>query len=138
MQMNPYLHYNGNCEAAFDYYAKVLGGRIGMKMTYAQAPADMPKSPGFDGKIMHASLIIDGEVLMGSDAPPERFNKPQGFSVSLQVEDAADGKKKFDALAEGGTVHMAYGPTFWAKGFGMCVDRFGTPWMVNCPAEGMS
>ena len=84
---------------------------------------------------MHASISIDGEVLMGSDAPPGHFNKPQGFSVSLMVEDPADAERKFKALSEGGSVNMPIGKTFFSKAFGMCVDGFGIPWMVNCRME---
>jgi PhnB protein len=72
---------------------------------------------------------------MGSDSQPGHFQKPQGFSVSLQVEDLADAERKFKALSDGGSVHMAFTRTFFAKGFGMCVDQFGIPWMVYCPAE---
>jgi PhnB protein len=96
----------------------------------------MPVPPEWKKKIMHARLSIDGEVLMASDAPPGHFHQPQGFSVSLTVKDPGDGERKFKALSEGGAVNMPFGKTFWAKGFGMCVDRFGIPWMVNCPMEG--
>ncbi len=82
-----------------------------------------------------ARMLIDGEVLMASDAPPDHFHQPQGFAVSLQVDDPADAERKFKALAEGGTVNMPFGKTFFSKGFGMCVDQFGMPWMVNCPME---
>jgi PhnB protein len=84
---------------------------------------------------MHSKMSIDGEVLMAADAPPGHFDQPQGFSVALQVEDPADAERRFKALAEGGTVNMPFGKTFFSKGFGMCVDQFGTPWMVNCPLE---
>ncbi|WP_027579754.1 VOC family protein [Bradyrhizobium sp. Ai1a-2] len=137
MQVNPYLFYNGNCEAALKYYEKVLGAKIEAMLTHEQAPESMPVAPDWKKKIMHARVTIDGEILMASDSPPEYFHKPQGFAVSLTVQDPADGERKFKALAEGGTVTMAFTPTFWAKGFGMCVDQFGIPWMVNCPAEGM-
>jgi PhnB protein len=86
-------------------------------------------------KIMHAKISIDGEVIMASDAYPGHFHQPQGFSVSLQVEDPADAERRFKALAEGGSVNMPFGKTFFSKGFGMCVDQFGIPWMVNCPME---
>ena len=72
---------------------------------------------------------------MASDAPPGHYQKPQGFSVSLQVEDPDDAERRFKALAEGGTVTMPFGKTFFSKGFGMCVDQFGIPWMVNCPQK---
>ena len=134
MQINPYLFYNGNCEAALKFYVKVLGAEIEMMMTHEGAPESMPVPPEWK-KIMHARISIDGEVLMASDAPPGHYHHPQGFSVSLTVENPVDGERKFKALAEGGSVNMSFGKTFWAKGFGMCVDQFGVPWMVNCPLE---
>jgi PhnB protein len=135
MQINPYLYYNGNCEAAFMFYEKVLGAEIEMMMTHESAPESMPIPPEWKKKIMHARISIDGEVIMASDAPPDRFHQPQGFSVSLQAEDPADAERKFKALSEGGNVTMPFAKTFFAKGFGMCVDQFGIPWMVICPME---
>ena len=135
MQVNPYLFYNGTCEAAFKYYEKVLGAKIEAMLNHESAPAEMPTPPEWKKKIMHAKISIDSEVLMGSDAPPGQFHQPQGFAVSLSVEDPADGERRFKALAEGGAVNMPYSKTFFAKGFGMCVDQFGIPWMVICPAE---
>ena len=135
MQVNPYLHYNGNCEAAFKYYEKALGAKIEMMMTHESAPPDMPTPPDWKKKIMHARISLDGEVLMGSDAPPGHFHQPQGFSVSLTIDDPAEAERKFKALSEGGSVNMAFAKTFFAKGFGMCVDKFGIPWMVMSPAE---
>jgi PhnB protein len=135
--LNPYLFYNGNCEAAFKYYEKVLGGKIEFLMRADEGPADMKPSPGNEKKIMHARMSIGAQILMASDAPPDHFHKPQGFAVSLTVPDLAEAEKKFKALAEGGAENMPFEKTFFSKGFGMCVDQFGTPWMVNCPLEGM-
>ena len=135
MQVNPYLSYDGNCEEALKFYEKALGARIEETFLYEGGPAEMPVPADYKKKIMHARFTIDGEVLMASDAPPGHFQQPQGISVSLQVEDPTDAERKFKALAEGGTVHMPFGKTFFSKGFGMCTDQFGIPWMVNCPAE---
>jgi PhnB protein len=132
MQINPYLFYDGNCEAAFKYYAKVLGGEIEAMLPHEGSPAAEHTPVEWHKKILHAKMTIDGEVLMASDAPPGHFNKPQGFSVSLQIADPTEAEQKFHALAEGGTVTMPISQTFWAKRFGMCVDQFGIPWMVNC------
>ena len=137
MQVNPYLFYNGNCEEALNYYQKVLGAQIEATMPYGDGPADMPVPADWKTKIMHARLTIDGEVLMASDAAPGHFQKPQGYAVSLQVEDPTDAERRFKALADGGSVNMPFGKTFFSKGFGMCVDRFGIPWMVNCPMDDM-
>ena len=135
MQVNPYLFYNGNCEAALKYYEKVLGARIEAMLTFDSAPQPMPMPPDWSKKIMHAKITIDGEVVMAGDAPPGHFHQPQGFSVSLMVEDPADAERRFKALSEGGSVNMPFGKTFFSKGFGMCVDQFGIPWMVYCPME---
>ena len=137
MQVSPYLHFNGNCEAAFKFYEKVLGAKVVMMLTHESAPADMPTPPEWKKKIMHARISIDGEIIMGSDAPPAHFHKPQGFSVSLTIADTAEAERKFNALAEGGSLNMPFGKTFFSKGFGMCVDQFGIPWMVNSPLQGM-
>jgi len=135
MQINPYVFFNGNCEAALKYYEKVLDARIEAMLPYEGGPAEMPIPPEYGKKIMHAKITIDGEVLMASDSPPGHFNQPQGFRVSLQVEDPADAERRFKALAEGGRTDMPFGKTFFSKGFGMCVDQFGMPWMVNCPMD---
>ena len=136
--LNPYLFYQDTCEAAFNFYAEVLGGKIEMMLRASEGPPDMRPSPGREKMIMHARMSLPGGgVLMASDAPPDHFQKAQGFSISLTVADPAEGERKFNALADGGTVTMPFSKTFWAKGFGMCVDKFGIPWMVNCPAEGM-
>ena len=137
MQVNPYIFFNGNCEAALNYYQKVLGAKIEAILPYEGAPADMPTPPEWKKKVMHAKITIDGEVIMASDAFPGHFNPPQGFAVSLQVEEPADAERRFNALADGGTVTMPFAKTFFSKGFGMCVDKFGIPWMVNCPMEDM-
>jgi PhnB protein len=133
MQVNPYLYYNGNCEAAFQFYEKVLGARIEMALTYDGAPESMPIPPDWKKKIMHGRISIDGQLIMGSDASPGHFQKPQGFSVTLTVEDLAEAERKFKALSEGGSVNMAFSKTFFSRGFGMCFDQFGIPWMVICP-----
>jgi PhnB protein len=132
MQVNPYLTFNGNCAEAFTFYERLLGGRIVMMMTHAGSPAADHTPPEWQDKIIHARLLIGDQVLMGSDAPPQYRQAPQGFSVSLQIEDPDEGERIFNGLAEGGTVRMPFQQTFWAARFGMCVDRFGIPWMVNC------
>jgi PhnB protein len=135
MQINPYLFYNSNCEAALKFYEKVLGAKIEMMLRNEEAPESMPTPPDRKKMIMHARISINGEILMASDAPPDHFHKPQGFAVSLTVNDPAEAERKFKALSEGGSTGMPFGKTFFSKGFGMCTDQFGIPWMVNCPLE---
>ena len=132
MQLSPYLNFNGQCEAAFKFYEKCLGGKIEAMITFAGTPAEEHAPPELRNKILHARLIVGGDALMGSDAPPDRYEAPKGFSVSLQIDDPADAERIFHALAENGIVQMPIQQTFWADRFGMLVDQFGIPWMVNC------
>ncbi len=133
MRTTPYLMFNGDCKEAFEYYATSLGGTIEMMQTHGDSPAKAHTPPEWHDKIIHARLTAGDIVLMGSDAPPAHQEKPQGMWVSLQVDKLAEAERIFGALANGGQVRMPFGKTFWAAGgFGMVVDRFGTPWMVNC------
>ncbi len=132
--MNPYLSFpNGDCKAAFAHYQAVLGAKCVFISTWAESPmAD--QAPGGDGsKIMHATLQFpDGSILMGADCPPEYATPLGGFSLSVPARDVAQAEALFTGLSEGGTVTMPLEKTFWAERFGMCTDRFGVSWMVNC------
>jgi PhnB protein len=133
MQINPYLVFNGQCEAAFKFYEKALGGKIDGIMTFGQSPMAKEAPAGWENKVMHARMTVGGTtVLMGSDAPPDRYEKPQGFSVSLQIKDPAETERIFHELEQNGKVQMPIQKTFWSARFGMLVDQFGIPWMVNC------
>lgn len=132
MQLNAYLTFNGQCEAAFKFYGQCLGGKIETLMTYASAPADSPVPPEFRDRIMYARLNAGGGILLACDASPDWYQAPQGFSVSVGIAGLPEAERIFHALAEGGTIRMPFQKTFWAPGFGMLVDRFGISWMVNC------
>ncbi|HEX2150693.1 MAG TPA: glyoxalase/bleomycin resistance/extradiol dioxygenase family protein [Stellaceae bacterium] len=132
MQLNPYLTFDGQCEAAFRFYEQVLGGTIVAMMTFADMPMAEQMPPEMSGKIAHVRLLVGDAVLMGSDAPSGRVEKMQGFSVTLTIDEPAEAERVFETLASGGTVTMPIQETFWAHRFGMLVDRFGTPWMINC------
>ncbi|PWT79261.1 MAG: VOC family protein [Acidobacteria bacterium] len=132
MQLNPYLQFNGQCGDAFKFYEHCLGGKIAFKMTFGESPAAKETPPDRHNQIMHVSLMVGDKALMGSDAPPEYYEKPQGFSVTLGVDSAAEAERIFSALAEKGTIRMPLSETFWAQRFGMLVDQFGIPWMINC------
>jgi PhnB protein len=135
MRVNPYLHFNSQCEAAFKFYEKCLGGKIEAMIPHEGTPAAEHVPAEWRSKIMHACLVMDDQVLMGCDAPPDHFQKPQGFSVSLHIKKPAEAERIFGTLAEDGRVTMPIQETFWAERFGMVVDRFGIPWMVNCEGE---
>jgi PhnB protein len=132
MQLNPYLVFNGQCEAAFKFYEKSLGGKIEFMMSHADSPMSQQVPAEWRSKIMHARMTVGDAVLMGSDGPPGRYQEPAGFSLSVGVKEPAEAERIFNELAESGKVQMPLQKTFWAVRFGMVVDRFGIPWMVNC------
>lgn len=133
MKLNPYLGFDGDCDAAFKFYEQCLGGKIVMKMTYGESPMAEQTPPESKDKIMHVQLNVGDFELMGSDAPPHMAaEKPQGFHVSLQFDNVAEAERIYHALAENGTVTMPLQATFWSVSFGMLVDRFGIPWLINC------
>jgi len=131
MQLSTNLVFNGQCKAAFKFYEQCLGGNIQTMMTWGDSPMADNVPAEWHEKIIHTTLVVGDSALLGSDAPPDRYEKPQGFSVTIQIKETAEGERLFRELSEGGTVHMPFQPTFWSPGFGMCVDRFGIPWMIN-------
>ena len=133
MQLNAYLYFNGQCEEAFQFYEQLLGGKIEAMFPHAGTPAEQYVPPEWRDKIMHARLSVGGSVLMGSDAPPGHYHEAsKGFSVNIGLQDPEEAERIFHALAENGKVNMPIEKTFWAERFGMLVDRFGIPWMINC------
>ena len=128
-----YLAFDGNCAEAMRFYESALGGKLEVLMSGADSPmaAQIPKEVAH--RILHARLALKGGgLLYAGDAP---MNMPyqgiHGVSITLNYDSVAEARKTFDELAAGGKVTMAMQPSFWAKSFGMLVDKFGTPWIVN-------
>ncbi len=132
LEVSAYLSFKGDCEAAFKYYEEVLGAKPGLLFSYANSPVAEVIPEGWANKIMHGSVRIGETLLEGADAPPERYEKPQGFSLSLNVANPDEAERLFEKLANGGQVLYPIAKTFWSERFGMVVDRFGIPWMINC------
>ena len=139
MQAIPYLSFNGNCAEAMRFYAQLLGAELNV-MPFGDMPPDPNAPPMPDtvkSRVANAGLMKDGTLLlMASDYVPEfcggtPYAAPQGMDACLNLDSAAEGERIFKALAEGGKVTMPYEATFWAEGFGLVTDRFGTPWMIN-------
>ena len=136
LNLNTHLNFNGQCAEAFKFYEQLLGGKITFSMTWGEMPGGADQFPAeLHKRIMHSSISIGDGTLMGADSPPDRYQKPRGMNVSLHFKNAAESERIFNALAEGGEVQMPFQKTFWSPGFGMCVDRFGIPWMVNTEGE---
>ena len=133
------LSFRGQCKEAFEFYARVLGGRITAAFPSGEGPPDMPVGPQYKDGLMHAWLEVGDQAIMGADmdvdwAPHIEMPK-NGFDVSLHYDDAAEAKRIFDALSEGGQVIMDFSPTFWSPGYGNFIDKFGVPWMVNTSGQ---
>jgi PhnB protein len=131
MELNTYIHFSGQCEAAFKFYERCLGGKIQMMMKYGESPMAEQCTPESRDLVMHVTLAVGDGVLMGCDAPPEYQAKLQGFTVHIGIDDPAEAERLFLALSENGAVSMPMQKTFWSAKFGMLVDQFGTPWMIN-------
>ena len=130
--LNPYLFFGGNCRDAFARYQEIFGGEP-FVMTMADAPpGDHPIPPGREHYVIHAALKFDdGGLLMGSDdVMSDSVGPVHGMMVSWSSPDAGEIKRVFEALADGGTTTQPLIETFFSPAFGMCVDRFGTPWML--------
>ena len=131
MAFHPYLMFAGNCRDAFTRYHEVFGGEV-VLLAMKDMPPGEPVPPGQGDLIMHAALKLGDDLLMASDDPTTTTGgRVQGMQVNYSVSDPAEAKRVFEALAEGGTITLPIGKTFWSPMFGMCTDRFGTPWMIS-------
>jgi PhnB protein len=133
MQVQPYLSFEGRCEEAIEFYKGALGAEVTMLVRFQDHPE--PKPPGMikpetENKVMHARLKLGDTVIMASDGRCQGTSNFAGISLSLTVSDKAEAEKRFNALADGGTVTMPFTATFFSPGFGMVQDRFGVSWMV--------
>ena len=131
MSFHPYLNFGGNCGEAFTRYKEIFGGEL-VLLPMSEVPAE--DAGDFPGDVIaHAALMLEGgDLLMGSDDPTtDSFGPVQGMHVNYTTPDMAEADRVYEALADGGKVIMPIGQTFWSPKFGMCVDRFGVPWMVN-------
>lgn len=133
------LSFRGQCREAFEFYAKVLDGKITAAFPYGEGASDMPVGPQYKDWLMHAWLEIGDQAIMGADMDTDwapNVDKPKnGFDVGLHTDDAAKAKRWFDGLSDGGKVGMPFGPTFWSPGFGSFTDMFGVPWMINVTGD---
>lgn len=133
----PYLFFSGRCEEALTFYGAALGAQVEMLMRFKESPEPLPPGtlqPGFENKVMHSSFTVGNVRLMASDGCDDKSTL-HGFQLTLHVDSEAAAHKVFNALAEGGTVQMPLGKTFWSPCFGMVADKFNVVWMVMVPGE---
>jgi PhnB protein len=133
------LSFRGQCREAFEFYAKVLGGKITAAQPYSEGPPEMAMGEQYKNWLMHCWLEVGDQAIMGADmdvAWAPNIDKPKnGFDVTLNTKDPAEARRWFDQLSEGGKVVMPFEKTFWSPGFGSLIDKFGVPWMINTNPE---
>lgn len=132
MNINAYLTFDGRCQEAFTFYEKCLKGKIVAVHTHRGTPMESEMPADWLDKVMHITLAVGDQLLMGSDSPPQYYQAPSGFSVSLNISTSEEAEQVFSALSVNGIVKMPITETFWATRFGMLVDQYGIPWMINC------
>jgi len=139
MSLSPYIAFSGNCADAIKFYQQALGAELLYQITFGEMPKEAteggegcPSGQTFpDNAIAHASLKIAGSDIMMSDGAQSGNTGYSGFTLVLDTQDVAQGKRWFDSLAAEGKIEMPWQETFWAHGFGKLTDRYGLPWMVN-------
>lgn len=135
--ITPYLFFAGRCAEALKFYQSALDAEVEFVMHFNQSPDPIPPGTlqaGFEDKVMHASVRIKGVPLMMSDGKDDQ-SKFDGFRLALGVATEAEAVAAFNALADGGSVDMPIGKTFWSPCYGMVTDRFNVGWMVMVSAE---
>jgi PhnB protein len=137
MKIHAYLMFDGQCEAAFNFYAQTLDGTLQL-MRYAESPDAKDIPPEFHQRVMHVCLTVGNQLLMASDTLPQSpYEGIKGCSISLQVDNVPEAERLYAALSAQGSVQMELQQTFWATRFAMLTDRFGVSWMINCMVSEM-
>ena len=132
MKLRTHLSFNGNTREALEFYAEILGGKITTMLRYRDTPAAEYVSPQALDAIMHGCVEFDQFALMGADATPDHpYQGIAGASVVLETPTIEEAERVFAALAQKGQIIMPIQETFWAQRFGMTIDRFGVPWIIN-------
>lgn len=131
MMIIPNLTFNGNCREALTFYAELFDGEIGVFLPWdAETVAGIPEAT--EEHIMNGSITLGTYTILGSDQFGEMYLPAGNMSLMIEIVDATDAHDKFESLAEGGQTFMPFGETFWAEGYGFCMDRFGILWQINC------
>jgi len=130
MKLYTHLNFGGNCEEAFRFYEKQLGGKITMIMKKSDLPPGAPAPPGPDNAVIHIRMNVAGVELIGNDVPPEYFKPMRSSYLYLAVDSAEAADKIYAVLADGGDVGMKIQETFFASRFAQLRDKFGTLWTI--------
>jgi PhnB protein len=133
MKLHTYLNYGGNCEEAFRFYERHLGGKITMLMRHGEQPSPSDVPPEWKDKVLHARMNLGGTELLGADIPADRFQPIRSAYLSLTLDSIDEAERVYVLLSDGGQIFMPMDETFFANRFAMLRDRFGTSWMLLNP-----
>ncbi|RFS19368.1 VOC family protein [Chitinophaga silvatica] len=132
--VSPYIHFDGNCEAAFNFYKTVFQSEFTALSHFDEAPEDSCVIDGPANRVMHVALPIgDGTVLLGSDSPDQEheFKAGNNFSIVIRPFNEEEAHRLFNELSAGGRIVMSLEKTFWGALYGSFIDKFGISWMIN-------
>jgi len=135
VRISPHLCFDGQCREAIELYQKVIGGTILTMLTYGESPMASSIDPQWHERIVHATLALDKLELTGVDMLPGSYDRPQGFFLTLNLDDVVRARELFMSLSQGGVIRVPFEKTFWSPGFGVLVDRFSIPWESNSGVE---
>jgi len=135
--MRPTIHlsFDGRCQEAFEFYKNQLDASITLMLSYGDSPSSKDTPEEWHNKIIHANLAIDNTEISGTDVQPYQYQKPQGFSILLEINSQAEAWRVFEAFSEGGSIGFPLQKTFWSEAYGMLIDRYGIPWEINCASS---
>ena len=133
MRLDTYLFFDGNCREAFEFYAQCLGGTVTAMSTYGEGPAKEHTDVAYHGHIMHGCVEFGEHRVMGTDSTPGHpYRGIVGAHLVVSVDEPDRARELFELLSKDGEIEMPIDQTFWARAFGIAIDRFGVPWMINC------
>lgn len=137
MKFTPYLNFDGKCREAMTWYADLFGGKVAAMMPFGETPAAEYVPAELQTHVMHACIEFgDGQTLMASDTTPQcPYTGVKGMAVAVNIVGTERTERIYKALADGGKIEMELQQTFWALRFASVVDRYGTPWLINCDKE---
>jgi PhnB protein len=135
MRISCHINFDGQCEEAFHTYKRVLEGRLQTLLRFGESPIGNQVPEEWQSRILHATLLVGENELLGSDVYPGQSGHKQGFSVTISIADLERAKSIFAALGAGGSILMPLQETFWAQAFGVVTDKYGVSWEINCPSS---
>ena len=131
MSLSFHLHFNGQCQDAFEYYERLSIGTIGTMLTYSNSPMKNSVPSNWSNKVVHANINVNGGEISGSDVQLKEYEPPKGFNVLFSTNDELKVKPIFEGLSINGTILLPLQKTFWSPCYGIVIDQYGIPWKIN-------